>query len=223
MSNDLIIKSFDTGFQLSVWLSKGLIIKPKSSTIKSFFWLFAVFGRPQRLGGKWNLFGLRTTILHITHDTWTPSMFDPHQFAEWGIHPGLIGVLRVSVSWRVPDTWIWWWWWWWWWIVPHQRSISPWFQCVHCLERWRRNVVDIYDRPQTIYSAGQGQTRRSRCQQSRSTDTLPWIPRFSYPRSGREVSSFFFWSADSFDSVNVVILNVSTSTLLFIMNRESES
>jgi hypothetical protein len=31
----LIIKSFDTGFQLSVWLSKGLIIKPKSSTIKS--------------------------------------------------------------------------------------------------------------------------------------------------------------------------------------------
>ncbi len=35
VSNDLIIKSFDTGFHLSVWLSKGLIIKPKSSTIKS--------------------------------------------------------------------------------------------------------------------------------------------------------------------------------------------
>jgi hypothetical protein len=35
VSKDLIITSFDTGFQLSVWLSKDLIIKSKSSTIKS--------------------------------------------------------------------------------------------------------------------------------------------------------------------------------------------
>jgi hypothetical protein len=37
VSKDLpvIIKSFDTGFQFSVWLSKVLIIQPKSSTIKS--------------------------------------------------------------------------------------------------------------------------------------------------------------------------------------------
>ncbi len=35
VSKDLIIKSFDTGFQLSVWLSKGLIIKSEISTIKS--------------------------------------------------------------------------------------------------------------------------------------------------------------------------------------------
>ena len=35
VSNDLIIKSFDTGFQLSFWLSKVLIIKTKCSTIKS--------------------------------------------------------------------------------------------------------------------------------------------------------------------------------------------
>jgi hypothetical protein len=35
MSNDLIIKSFDTGFHLSVWLSKDLITNPqKRSTIK---------------------------------------------------------------------------------------------------------------------------------------------------------------------------------------------
>jgi hypothetical protein len=37
VSKDLIIKSFDTGFQLSVWLSNDLItwIKTKISTIKS--------------------------------------------------------------------------------------------------------------------------------------------------------------------------------------------
>ncbi len=33
VSNDLIIKSFDTGFHLFVWLSKCLIRKTKSSTI----------------------------------------------------------------------------------------------------------------------------------------------------------------------------------------------
>jgi hypothetical protein len=37
--------------------------------------------------------------------------------------------------------------------------------------------------------------------QSRSADTLPWIPRFSYPRSGREVSRFFFWSDDTSSSL----------------------
>jgi hypothetical protein len=53
MSNDLIIKSFDTGFHLSVWLSKDLIIKSKISTIKSINTLEAweCRGRLWLLGG----------------------------------------------------------------------------------------------------------------------------------------------------------------------------
>ncbi len=46
VSNDLIIKSFDTGFQLSVWLSKGLIINPKISTIKSIDTQIKVDSKP---------------------------------------------------------------------------------------------------------------------------------------------------------------------------------